>query len=220
MADTAQAIDPRKAEYEQKLAEVMAQQQAAIAKYNELFGSGMNGPSDQESPNEGADQKPETPLTPWALPESRGAVQEMLAQDVLARNVLNYKAANTCYLDAINVAKTMGIYEDVKDKIAPFPSHARSVNIITSPTQPTIVTPPPAPAPTAPVSTGKSPEEVAENRRFKRLKLAVIALALMGSGVGAAFGLEKMFGFMGTPEETQDEDSFSFDPDEVSIQVF
>ena len=215
---TTAAADPRQAEYQQKLSEVLAQQQAAIAKYHELFGNEMAGGEAPKS-SSGDSEQPKTPLSPWALPESKDAVQEMLGQDVLARNILNYKAANTSFLDAINVAKTMGIYDDIKEKIAPFPSHARSVNIITPPAMPAIVTPPaPATQSTQTVSTGKSPEEVAESRRFKRLKLAVIALALMGSGVGAAYGLEKMFGFINGPEQQDSENSFN--PDEVSIQVF
>lgn len=59
-----------------------------------------------------------------------------LGQDILGRNILNYKAANTAFVDAAYVSKLLGVAEAVMDKLAPFPTSNRvdiNQNIGTAP---------------------------------------------------------------------------------------
>ena len=61
------------------------------------------------------------------------AFEEYLGQQVLGANILNYKAANTSFIDALNVSKAIGpeVFEVVKKSIAPFPQH--HVSLISTP---------------------------------------------------------------------------------------
>ena len=61
--------------------------------------------------------------------------QAVLGQGVLGRNILNYHGANKSYIDAIHTAKTLGILDEVRDGIAPFPQTTKVIQVQQQPEQ-------------------------------------------------------------------------------------
>jgi len=125
-----------------------------------------------------------------------------LGQDILGRNILNYKAANTAFVDAAYVSKLLGVAETVMDKLAPFPTSNRvdiNQNIGTAPPpQPSAGTgngqgqqpaPAPTPQPAPRPSTGgeqpDTPSEPAKPGLLTGWKKWAAAAVLLGAGLAA-----------------------------------
>jgi hypothetical protein len=116
-----------------------------------------------------------------------------LGQDILGRNILNYKAANTAFVDAAYVSKLLGVADTVMEKLAPFPTSNRvSVNQNIG-LQPDQSEQPPAPAPTPqpaprPSTGGEQPDTPSEPAKPGLLtgwKKWAAAAALLGAGLAA-----------------------------------
>lgn len=129
--DKPQAASPEEVTKEllKYLADAMQKQRDQIKEETDKMSSVMSPsgtPGDKESDDK---QLFKNQLVP---PE---VVEEYAKQYALQMNILNYKAANTAYIDGVSVAKTMGIWEDVKDKVCPFPGFNNQI----------IIAPPPHP---------------------------------------------------------------------------
>ncbi len=63
---------------------------------------------------------------------STNAAKDVIEQSMLKDNILAYKTANSYYLDALSLAKIMGVLDIAKDNIAPFPQRP-AINTVIAP---------------------------------------------------------------------------------------
>lgn len=206
------------------LSQEIERQQQQIAEMQQKAGEAMNPQQGDESataPKPPIGPTPEMMNTKFGLlAQHDDALKAYLEQYALQFNILNYRAANTCYLDAVSTAKTMGIWKDVKDHICPFPSNAKNVQVISH--GPVTTQAPATPAPTPDVSSGKTDPVKAKMKLWKQ---AAIAAAVLGSGVGLTLAAQEIFkgvSFNRAPDYTNTSDQFgnSFNPDDVSVEIF
>lgn len=120
-----------------------------------LLGTGKELPlGDFSLPDLGGSQPSQDPAQPQSVPDDpalrREVIRHSMQQKSESNAILNYKAANTAYLDAFHVAKAMGILDEVKDKFAPFASRNTQIIFPMAPPQDPPQAPPPTPTPTPP----------------------------------------------------------------------
>ena len=158
----------------QFLAEAMQQVQEKLKKENENMAS-MMAPPAASATDDSQQQMFKNQMV------SQATVEEYARQYALQMNILNYKAANTCFIDAVMVAKTAGIYDDIKDKVCPFPGFTNNVSLMV------------APPPSLPTSLPSLPKVSSGNDQWKMVKKVALVAGLLGSGIAIPLALEKIF---------------------------
>ena len=181
--------------------QVQAFLQDILAKQQEVLGSAATMPQPDEKKNATTTANSAAGGPFSILAQHKEALEAYLEQYAVQLGILNYKAANSAFIDAVNTAKIMGIGDAVKDKIVPFPSNNKNITIMQAPqsvpSPPQQYQPQPQPVPTP------TPDPVSTGNKVSPLTAALATLALLGAGAGGSAILDKYFPKNATVTQTQ-----------------